>query len=195
MLTRLIAYVRKIVTRRQFGLESDDERRFHFEQKTTANVAVGLSPSDARRTSLRHMDGLTRTQKGVRDVRALWVDSVGGDLKYAVRTLLRAPGFTIVCLLVLALGSGANAAIFSIVDALLLRPLPFPDAERLVRIDGIVTRLPLRMRETGLELAYPIAVSGLSQSQAFTSIGSYSMSGLNFGTDRPERLRAAAVTP
>jgi hypothetical protein len=76
------------------------------------------------------------------------------EIRHAIRTLRRARGVTGVSLLVLGIGIGVNAAIISVADDALRRPLPYPDAARLVRLEGVFTRLPLRMTETGLELAY-----------------------------------------
>jgi predicted permease len=117
------------------------------------------------------------------------------DLNYAARQLRRSPGFGAIVVLSVGVAVGANAAIFSVVDAVLLRPLPYSDSDRLVRIDGVFTRLPLRVTETGIELAYPVVAPELSNARSFASIGAYSVSGLNLGEGNPERLRAATVTP
>jgi putative ABC transport system permease protein len=100
-----------------------------------------------------------------------------------------------VAVLSVGLAIGANAAMFSIVDAVLLRPLPYPQAERLVRLDGVFARLGLRVTETGVELIQPLVTPQLLQARSFASIGMYSVSGVNLGNEGPTRLRAAAVTP
>lgn len=123
------------------------------------------------------------------------LNDTGRELKDAARQLRRSPGFGLTVVLSVGVAVGANAAIFSIVDAVLLRPLPYVDSDRLVRIDGVFTRLPLRVTETGIELAYPVVAPELSDGRSFASIGAYSMSGLNLGDGNPERLRAATVTP
>jgi putative ABC transport system permease protein len=123
------------------------------------------------------------------------IDDISHDLKYAARQLRRSPGFGAIVVLSVGIAVGANAAIFSVVDAVLLRPLPYADSDRLVRIDGVFTRLPLRVTETGIELAYPVVAPELSNGRSFASIGAYSVSGLNLGDGNPERLRAATVTP
>lgn len=113
------------------------------------------------------------------------------DLRYAVRILFKSPGFTTVALLTLALGIGVNSAIFSVVNAIVLRPLPYPDSHQLMVIWG-------NLHKTGLE---EIEISALElrdfqqQSQAFDQIGAYSIEGLNLtGVDQPERLRGAAIS-
>jgi len=123
------------------------------------------------------------------------VRDISRDLKYGARQLRRSPAFAAIVVLSVGVAVGANAAIFSIVDAVLLRPLPYPDPDRLVRIDGVFTQLPLRVTETGIELAFPVVAPELSDGRSFTSIGAYTISGLNLGDGNPDRLRAATVTP
>jgi putative ABC transport system permease protein len=124
-----------------------------------------------------------------------FIDEIGREVRHAARQLRRAPGFGTTVVLSVGLAVGANTAIFSIVDAVLLRPLPYPDSDRLVRIDGVFTRLPLRVTETGIELAYPVVAPELSEGRSFANIGAYSIGGLNLGNENPERLRVATVTP
>lgn len=113
------------------------------------------------------------------------------DLHYAVRILFKSPGFTAIALLTLALGIGVNSAIFSVVNAILLRPLPYPDSHQLMVIWG-------NLHKTGLE-EVEISVLELKdfqqQCQAFDQIAAYSTQGLNLtGVDQPERLRGAAIS-
>ena len=113
----------------------DEEMRFHLEMATRRNIERGMSPHDARRKALAAFGGLVQQQEIARDaVPGHWLDELRQDFKYAVRTLRRNPGFATSVVLTLALGIGANTAIFSVVNGVLLRPLPVRDPAKLAYI-------------------------------------------------------------
>ncbi len=124
-----------------------------------------------------------------------FAENIRRDLWHAGRQLRRSPAFAAAAVLSVGLAVGVNTAMFSIVDAVLLRPLPYPQTERLVRIDGVFAQLGLRVTETGVELQQPLTAPELLQARSFAGIGMYSVSGVNLGNEGPARLRAAAVTP
>jgi putative ABC transport system permease protein len=115
--------------------ELDAELRFHVEEHIRELVARGLSPADARTAALRAFGGVGQIKESVRDTwHVRLVRDLAQDLHYAVRTLRRAPTFTVVAALTIALGVGATTAIFSVVDGVLLKPLKYSDPARVVRL-------------------------------------------------------------
>jgi predicted permease len=130
LLDRLLARLRH----RDLDSEAHAELRFHLDMQTQANLASGMTPSEARRGALRAFGGIEQAREAVRDQRATCLDQVWQDVRFAWRQARRTPGFTATAVVTLALGIGANVAIFSVVDAALFRPLPYRDADRLVNL-------------------------------------------------------------
>ncbi len=127
--------LRSLFRRRKVEEELSEELEYHIEQKTEQYIAQGMDAEQARRTALRDMDGLERHKEECRDMRHVnFIEDLLKDLRFGLRQLRRNPGFTAVAIITLALGIGANTAIFSVVNAALLEPLLFPHSERLVRL-------------------------------------------------------------
>jgi hypothetical protein len=136
MMTRVIAYVRGILTRRQVHREVDEELGFHIDQEIKANIARGFSPTEARRMAIASLGGVVQTREAVREARALWLDTLWRDLRHAVRSLRSARSFSALTLTTLILAVSANLIVFTIVNALWLRPRPVHDPDRVVMVMG-----------------------------------------------------------
>jgi len=127
--------VRSLLRRGRVDEELSRELRFHLDQQTDEHIAAGMTPRDARFAALREMGNVLRISEECRDARGLRpLDDLKQDVRYALRTLARNPGFAGVSILTLALGIGLTTGVFSVVSAVLLRPLPYDDADRLVAI-------------------------------------------------------------
>jgi len=129
----LLARLAGVFTKNRADDELKEELQSHLEMETAEYLRRGMAPEEARRQALLASGGLTQAVEAVRDRRGLpWLESIGTDLRYALRTLRRNPAFTTVVVLTLALGIGANTAIFSVVRGVLLKPLPHRDGGRLI---------------------------------------------------------------
>jgi predicted permease len=135
--SKLRLRLRSLIGRHQVEQELADELRFHVECQTERFIAAGISKEEARCAALREFGRLDQVKELCRDARGLrLIDDLGQDVRYALRTLFKNPGFAIVATLLLALTIGANTAIFSLIDAFLLRPLPVKDPHQLVLVQG-----------------------------------------------------------
>jgi hypothetical protein len=126
--------VRGVARRRRVDHEVEVELRFHLERSIESHLARGVALPEARRLAARDLGGLAQTREAVRDVRMIWPDLFCRELLHAVRALRATPSFTAVALTVLTLSIGASTAIFSVVDTVVLRGLPFDESDRLVAV-------------------------------------------------------------
>ena len=131
--SRLKSLARNLLQKSAAESELDEELQSYAETITEEKIAAGMSPSEARRTTLADIGGMEQVKQSVRDRRTgIRVELLWQDVRYALRQLNRNRAFTLTAVLTLALGIGATTAIFSAVYALLLRPLPYPDADHLM---------------------------------------------------------------
>jgi predicted permease len=172
-----------------------EELQAYVEMLTQAKIAEGLKPEEARRAALLELGGVEQVKERVREVRVgHFLGTVWKDLRYGVRTLVKSPAFTIVAVLSLALGIGANTAIFSVVNGILLRPLPYPEAERL----AAVWHTPPQASFPGMtrfSVSPGNYLDWKEQSRAFEQMAIYQYAGLSLGTGGdPVPVTGAAVS-
>jgi putative ABC transport system permease protein len=135
MLARIASLSRNLLRKRTVEKALDDELQSSVELLTEEKMKAGLSASAARRRALIELGGVEQVKEKVRAIRlGHLLEHAGRDVRFAVRTLARSPGFTVAAVLTLALGIGAGTAMFTILNAVLLKALPFPEPERMVRV-------------------------------------------------------------
>jgi predicted permease len=195
MLSQLIAFARGIARRRRIDVEADEELQFHLQHEIDAHVARGAAPAEARRAALASLGGMAQTRESIRDVRSVWLDAVWRDVRHAIRSLGATPAFTIVALMVLTLSIGASTAIFSVVDAVILRGLPFRDADRLVAV-GELNLKAASDQERNL-VAPQNFIDWRAQQSVFTSLAAIGYASVSLRPEdgqEPEILEVQAVT-
>jgi len=132
-LDRFWARLRAVFSRGQMDDDFAAELEHHLEAQTADNIRAGMAPEEARRQAHVALGGVAQIRELHRETRGLpWLEQCRGDLAYAFRTFRREPGFALVAILILAIGIGLNTTVFSLVNTVLLRPLPFADASRLM---------------------------------------------------------------
>ncbi len=191
MLRKQFHRLRASLRRGKIEREMDAEMRLHLEMETAENVRRGMSEEEARLAAQRSFGGVERVKEAYRDVsRIRWIEEFWQDAWYGARMLLKQPGFTIVAVLTLALGIGANSAIFSVVNAVLLRPLPYRDPDRIVMVGHY---------QPNGERWFAGAVGAdflgwRDQAQVFEQIAAYTFDTVDLTGNEPERLTAGFVS-
>jgi putative ABC transport system permease protein len=172
--------------------EIAEEMRFHIELRTEENVRHGMRPEDARREAERQFGHFSRIREEGYDVRGgRWLEATWQDLRYGARMLWKKPSFTLIAVITLALGIGANTAIFSVVNAVLLRPLPYPEPARLIRL---WESNPGRGWPE-FSVAAPNFEDWRKQQAVCSQLAAYETTTFNLtGSGEPERVAALGVT-
>ncbi|HUJ29913.1 MAG TPA: ABC transporter permease [Candidatus Acidoferrum sp.] len=170
MLPRLRHLFRNLARKNERDDDLDAELRGYVEMLAEEKMREGMKPEEARRAARIELGGVEQVKEQVRDARAgAWLDSLLQDLRYGLRMLRKSPGFTLVAVLTLALGIGANAAIFSILESQLWRPLPFPDSERLADPHVVLRQNP-KQRDV---LSARVFRAWREQSRSFSNLAGY----------------------
>ena len=176
--------------KRQRDGELAAELESHVQMHIEDNVRAGMAPEEARRQALIQLGGVDQTKENCRDRRGIpWLESLLQDARFGLRMLRKNPGFTAVAILTLALGIGANAAIFSVVDAVLLNPIPYPQPDRIVSLYVTWPHYP----HAGF--TYPNFLDVQRQARSLSGIGAWRLDSFTLtGTGAPEELRGKMVT-
>ncbi|HEY3742250.1 MAG TPA: permease prefix domain 1-containing protein, partial [Bryobacteraceae bacterium] len=135
MMRRAWQHLLALTRKKRLDRELNDEVEAHLELIEHDLIASGMSPTEARLAARRNFGGIEQMKEVHREVRGYpWIEGFVRDFRYGLLAMKRQPGFAAVAIAVLALGIGANTAMFSIIDAVLWKPLPFPDPDRIVRV-------------------------------------------------------------
>ena len=173
-------------------LEFAEEIEFHLQMQIADNLLAGMTPSEARRTARVKSGGLESAREAYRDRRGFpIVEALRRDFRYALRMLRKNPVFTVAVVITLAVGIGANTALFSLVDAVLLRPLPYPESDRLVVL-GSDTAI-----SQGVLVSYPNYQDWKHKSRVFSDLATCTRDSpvTLTGAGAPERVDAAQASP
>jgi putative ABC transport system permease protein len=191
MLDDLFFRVRSLFQRETVESEMEDELQFHSERQLEKYLKTGMSREEAQRRVRMDFGGLEQVKEECRDARGVsLLETLAQDLRYGWRTLLKSPGFATAALFTLALGIGANTAIFSVVYGVLLEPLPFRDAAHLVLLHETTPRVG------DVSVSYPNFQDWRSQSHSFSEMAAVNPVKFNMaGSNQPENIGGLAVSP
>jgi putative ABC transport system permease protein len=195
LIPRLTSLWRNLFHKERVDQEFTEEIQAYLDMLTEAKIRQGLTPQEARRSALVELGGIEQVQEKVREIRmGQFIETMWRDVRTGVRALVHSPVFTVVTVLSLALGIGANTAIFSVVNGLLLRPLPYPEPEQIVH----VWHTPPQQSFPGLDRFSVSPANYLdwkAQSSAFEQMAVYTDTGLSLSTSNdPLPLTGAVVS-
>jgi predicted permease len=191
MFTDLFFRLRTLFRRKTVETELETELLFHFQHQLEKYEQAGLSREEAMRRLRLEFGGIDGVKEECREAHGTHhIESLWQDFRYGVRTLRKSPGFTSIALLTLALGIGANTAIFSVVYAVLLNPLPFKDSSRLIVLNETTPKVGL------VSVSYPNFLDWRARSHAFSQMAAVHGVGFNLaGITQPENISGEAVSP
>ena len=187
----LLARIASLFRRGKLDAELDEEVRAHIDLAIEENLRGGMSSQQARTAALRSFGGMTQTKEAYRTRRGLpWIETLVQDLHFGARTLGKSPGFTAIAVLTLALGIGGNTAVFSIVNGVLLNPLPFPHSEQLVTLDESKPNFPQG------SISYPNFLDWQRDNRSFSSMAIARSYSFNMtGRGNAEQVNGEYISP
>jgi putative ABC transport system permease protein len=188
----LIARLRALFRRKSVLQDIEEELRVHVEMETETNIERGMPPDEAQAAALKTFGNLSRNTERGYDIRGGgWLETLWQDLRFGARMLFKQPGFTAIAVLTLGLGIGANITIFSVVNAVLLRPLPYPDSDRLIFLWSAVPKQNIRERAS----AYANVSEWRTQNQSFEDLAVFDPTAVTLtGTAEPEGVMSVRAS-
>ena len=185
----------RLLRRKKMEEQLEKELRFHLEQHTNELIAQGYSRDEARRQSRLALGGPEQVKENCRDARGTrWLEDLLQDFRYAIRMLRKQPGFAAVALLTLALGSGATTVMFTVVNGVLLKPLPYPEPDRLVAVHGHTDTWNAAVYGEQ-NLAYPDFLDCQRSSRSLEMAGFVYSGGILGEPGVPEYVERREITP
>jgi predicted permease len=187
---------RNLLRRDRLDREWREEMDAHIEMLTDSFVAAGLTPREARSAALRQAGNLVARREEIYRMNGIqWLDSISGDVRYALRGLRNQPSFTAIAVLTLALGIGANTAVFSVVNSVLLKPLSFPHAEEIVDLAQVAPGAGGLIGSRGLGLSPSMYFTYAEQNRSFQSMGVWILRPVTVtGLAEPEQVLANIIS-
>jgi predicted permease len=185
----------RLLRRSKMEEQLEKEMRFHLEQHANELIAGGVSPREARRRARMALGGPEQVKEECRDARGTrWLEDFWQDFRYAMRMLRQHPGFAAVAILTLALGVGASTVMFTVVNGVLLRPLPYPEDDKLVAVNGHTTTWNAKLFGEQ-NVAYPDFLDFEREAHALTLAGILFNGGTASGAGEPEYVNFNEISP
>ncbi len=187
---KALSFLHNLFSSRSMDKDLDQEVHAHLEMLTEENIRAGMSPSEAQRAARIELGGIEQLKEQVRKQRlGNWLHSVASDCRFALRQLRKNPGFTAVALLTLALGIGANTALFSVVNGLLINPLPYPQPDQLVSLAETLPPFPK------FAISYANFLDWTRMNQTFQAMAAYRQNDFNLtGSGEAQHVKATQVS-
>jgi putative ABC transport system permease protein len=192
MLSKLRTRLRALLRKSEMERELNEELRYHIERQTEQNIRLGMNPEEALHAARKTFGGVEQAKERSRDARGVrWIEDLWQDLRYGARMLVKNPAFSITAISILAIGIGANTAIFSVIYAVILRPLPFAESGRLAMIkeDWPAKDIP----DYGASM--PDFLEWRNRNRVFDRLEAFSTDSYDISSDGdPERIAGAQVS-
>src|SRR5262245_56510592 len=194
MLSKLKTRLRALLRKSEIERELDEELRYHIEQQTEQNIRLGMNPEEARYAAQKAFGGVEQAKEHSRDVRGVrWIEDLWQDLRYGARMSAKKPGFTSIAVITLALGIGANTAIFTWLKAIYLEPLPGVEAShRLVMLRSTW----IKAGNSLMQVSYPNYKDDRDRNEVFSGLAAFNNIAFNLtdGKGQPERIWGSLVS-